>query len=463
MSTRQIPSPNFTNGRRQYRPEAIVLHILQGSLADADDNYRNSATGKSAHYAVGSAGDVHQYVSEMDTAWHAGRVKHPSWALIKAAGKGLYINPNYYTIGIGHEGQVDSEWSEAMYASSAALIKDICSRWDIPVDREHIIGHNEIFAQNSCPGLKVDLNKLVALAGGKPVATPPPPAPNPQRVEAVGRALTRSRINLRPQPSTRSAPIRTVDENVQLAFDGYTIEGESVRNSSKWYYTKEGDWFWGGAVDIQPEAPVFTKVISDNTTPTLEQVRNTTGARAAVAAQFLPFIQEACRKYNIDTPARQLAFLAQVGHESGGLFYTEELASGKAYEGRNDLGNTHEGDGPRYKGRGLIQITGRSNYGALAKAFGIDLIAYPEKLGGKNSGVCTDEQMLYAALSAGWFWNSRSLNTLADGIDIHKPIDEETNMRQFKLITRRINGGYNGLQDRVHKYQNGLSYFTQTG
>jgi N-acetylmuramoyl-L-alanine amidase len=463
MTTKQIPSPNFTAGRKQYRPEAIVIHILQGSIADAGEAYRNTATGKSSHYAVGSNGEVQQFVSEMDTAWHAGRVKDPSWPLIKAAGRGLYINPNYYTISIDHEGQVDSEWSREMYAASAALIKDVCTRWNIPIDREHIIGHNEIFAQNSCPGLKVDLNKLVTLAGGKPAAIPPPPGPNPQRVEASGRALTRSRINLRPEPSTKAAPIRTVDENVQLQFDGYTIEGETVRNSSKWYHSQDGTWFWGGAVDIQPDTPSFTKVISDTTTPTLEQVRHTTGARAAVAAKFLPFIQETCRKYNIDTPARQLAFLAQVGHESGGLHYTEELASGKAYEGRADLGNTHEGDGIRYKGRGLIQITGRTNYAALAKAFGVDLIANPEKLGGKHSGLCSEEQLRYAALSAGWFWNSRSLNTIADGIDVHKPIDEDSNMKHFKQITRRINGGYNGLQDRVHKYQNGASWFNQTG
>ncbi|RYZ22075.1 MAG: hypothetical protein EOO16_10590 [Chitinophagaceae bacterium] len=349
-----------------------------------------------------------------------------------------------------------------MYAASAALIKAICTRWNLPVDRQHIIGHNEIFAQNSCPGLKVDLNKLVALAGGRPAVPAPPPAANPQKVDASGRALTRTRLNLRPQPSTKAAPVRTVDENVQLAFDGYTIEGEAVKNSSKWYHTQEG-WFWAGAVDIQPDAPAYEKVVTDGTTPTLDQVRNTTGAKASVAAKFLPFIQETCRRYNIDTPARQLCFLAQVGHESGGLFYTEELASGKAYDGRKDLGNTEPGDGPRYKGRGLIQITGRTNYGALGKAFGVDLIASPEKLGGKNSGSCTEEQLRYAALSAGWFWNSRSLNKLADEIDIRKPIDEDTNMKQFKLITRRINGGYNGLQDRVHKYQQGVSWFTQTG
>jgi N-acetylmuramoyl-L-alanine amidase len=463
MNIKQVPSPNCTPGRKKYRPEAIVIHIMEGSLAGTDEWFRNRASKVSAHYGIGRSGDVHQYVSEMDSAWHAGRVNDPSWAGIRSAGKGLYINPNYYSIGIEHEGQVNTEWTDALYQTSATLIRAICTRWNIPIDRDHIIGHHEIYSLKTCPGNKVDLNKLITLAGGKPAPAMLPPAADPQLVTASGKVVTRARLNLRPQPDTKSAPIRTVDENIQLAYEGYTTEGESVRNSSKWYYTKEGAWFWGGAVEIQSDTPSFIKVTGNTTTPTLEQLRNATGARATVAASFLPYIQETCRRYGIDTPARQLCFLAQVGHESGGLHYTEELASGKAYEGREDLGNTQEGDGIRFKGRGLIQITGRSNYEALARAFSIDLVAHPEKLGARNSGLCSEEQLLYAALSAGWFWHTNSLNAFADAIDIRKPIDEDINMKQFKGITRRINGGYNGLQDRVQKYQNGVSYFTQTG
>ena len=77
---------------------------------------------------------------------------------------------------------------------------------------------------------------------------------------------------------------------------------------------------------------------------------------------FAPHIDASCRAYRIDTPVRLAAYLAQLGHESGSFRYTEELASGEAYEGRADLGNTHPGDGPLFKGRGLIQTTGRSNY-----------------------------------------------------------------------------------------------------
>lgn len=133
------------------------------------------------------------------------------------------------------------------------------------------------------------------------------------------------------------------------------------------------------------------------------------------------------REFDIDqNPARETHFLAQVAHESGAFHYTRELASGEAYEGRKDLGNTDIGDGVRYKGRGLIQITGRANYQACGDALGVDLISEPEQL----------EQPLLACRSAGWFWHSRNLNQLADRGDI-------------KAITKKINGGFNGLPDRI--------------
>lgn len=141
---------------------------------------------------------------------------------------------------------------------------------------------------------------------------------------------------------------------------------------------------------------------------------------------FLEPLNSAMREFDIDqTPAREAMFLAQVAHESGGLHYVRELASGKAYEGRADLGNTEDGDGVRYKGRGLIQVTGKANYRACGDALGLDLVSSPELL----------EQPDNAARSAGWFWASRHLNELADKGD-------------FIAITKRINGGLNGLPDR---------------
>jgi len=144
------------------------------------------------------------------------------------------------------------------------------------------------------------------------------------------------------------------------------------------------------------------------------------------APAFLAPLNAAMAEFGITTPARQASFLAQVGHESGQLQYVRELASGAAYEGRKDLGNTVASDGVRFKGRGLIQVTGRANYKACGVALGLDLIAHPELL----------EQTVNACRSAGWFWKTHGLNELADAGD------------QVR-VTRRINGGTNGLADRL--------------
>jgi len=140
---------------------------------------------------------------------------------------------------------------------------------------------------------------------------------------------------------------------------------------------------------------------------------------------MLPYLLEGMKKYAINTKLRHNHFIAQLAHESGEFRYMEELASGAAYEGRKDLGNTQAGDGVRFKGRGLIQITGRANYTAVGKALGVDFLSSPELL----------ETPQYAVISACWFWNSRNLNVLADKDD-------------FLGITKKVNGGTNGLSDR---------------
>jgi putative chitinase len=131
----------------------------------------------------------------------------------------------------------------------------------------------------------------------------------------------------------------------------------------------------------------------------------------------------------INTPLRMAHFLAQTGHESGDLLYTEELASGQAYEGRADLGNTQPGDGPKFKGRGLIQLTGRANYVAYGQSIGQDLT-----VDGNWAKVATDPSL--AVDVACWFWTKHDLNALADN-------------DQLNTITQRINGGLNGLPDRT--------------
>lgn len=153
-------------------------------------------------------------------------------------------------------------------------------------------------------------------------------------------------------------------------------------------------------------------------------------AKPSLIDQYLEPINQTLQRFDLNTPERQRMFLAQIGHESGQLRYTEELASGAAYEGRKDLGNTQSGDGVKYKGRGLIQITGRSNYALCSLALDLPLLETPEIL----------KQLPYCALSAGWFWNTNNLNSYCDKGD-------------FYGLTKRINGGLNGIEDRVLLYK----------
>ena len=143
-------------------------------------------------------------------------------------------------------------------------------------------------------------------------------------------------------------------------------------------------------------------------------------------------------RYQIVGAKRVAAFIAQVGHESGQLKYVKEIwgptAAQARYEGRADLGNTQPGDGSKYRGRGLIQITGRSNYKACGEALGLDLINHRELL----------EKPQHACMSAAWFWATKGLCTLADE-------------GKFETITRRINGGLNGLADRQMLYARALT------
>jgi putative chitinase len=173
-------------------------------------------------------------------------------------------------------------------------------------------------------------------------------------------------------------------------------------------------------------------------------------------------LQETFEKYQINTPKRQACFIGQTMHESGGYkFLRENLnysakalmntwpsrfpdmdtaekferqpekIANKVYSGR--MGNTEDGDGAKYIGRGLIQLTGKDNYKAFGDAIGEDLIANPQLV----------EEPRYAALSAGWFWNKRGLNALADAMDV-------------TTLTVRINGGKIGIDDRIAKINKAL-------
>lgn len=207
--------------------------------------------------------------------------------------------------------------------------------------------------------------------------------------------------------------------------------------------------------------------------PSASQIQQAVGCNAEAANKWAGAIRAACRKFDIDTPERLAAFLAQVGHESGslarvvenlnysadGLLRTwptrfdratatalarkPEAIANRVYANRMGNGSPETGDGWRYRGRGLIQLTGRANYAGMSETLseaGVagapDFELQPELL----------ESPMWAAMSAAGFWHDHDLNALAD-------------RRDFARITRRINGGTHGAADRGARYAKALRVF----
>lgn len=151
------------------------------------------------------------------------------------------------------------------------------------------------------------------------------------------------------------------------------------------------------------------------------------------AEEIVGPLNDAMREGGMNTAQRQAAFISQVAVESDRFRTFEEYASGAAYEGRTDLGNTQPGDGVRYKGRGAIQVTGRYNYTKMSEDLGVDFVNHPEL-------AATGQ---YAFKSALWYWNSRDGNAIADQGDIVR-------------ITEMVNGGHHNLAERTEYYNRGL-------
>lgn len=166
----------------------------------------------------------------------------------------------------------------------------------------------------------------------------------------------------------------------------------------------------------------------------------TVAAAMGFPAEVALALEQARIRFWIDTTLRAAHFLAQVAHESNAGRWMEELASGRAYEGRKDLGNTEPGDGVRFKGRGLIQLTGRANYGAYSLAI------YGDDRAVRDPSMVA--RLPDAALAAGWFWQAKGLNALAD-------------RDSLEVVTRRVNGGLNGLADRAKRLQQAKRLFAE--
>lgn len=191
-------------------------------------------------------------------------------------------------------------------------------------------------------------------------------------------------------------------------------------------------------------------------------------AKLGINPDWLPWIQKACDRYSINNTVRQAFFLGQCMHESnnfkvlvenlnysanglmsiwGSRFPTVQIAekyarhpdmiANKVYANRTGNGNEESGDGWKYRGRGIIQCTGKDLYKTLSDALNIDLMGFPDLL----------MEMPYASMSAGWYWNKRGLNALADAKD-------------YREMTKRINGGFNGLDDRIAKINKALEILT---
>lgn len=209
---------------------------------------------------------------------------------------------------------------------------------------------------------------------------------------------------------------------------------------------------------------------------TVAQVMKASGARAAEAEKFLPFLQGTCKAYDITSPRRIAGFLSQIGHESAGfsvltenlnysteallrMFGRHRITEAEAMQhgrrpgqpanpealanilyggpwGLKNLGNTQPGDGWLYRGRGLKQLTGRDNYRRCGNALGEDFVTHPDRL----------LLPVNAALSAGWFWSTNGLNAAADRGDVH-------------TMTKLVNGGVNGLDKRAALYAQGMEVF----
>lgn len=282
---------NFRPGRPAgFRPELIVIHVIVGSLLSADRWFNNPDASVSAHYGVGCDGRIHQYVAEIDTAFHAGIIVNPACKLVQAQPN---VNPNYYSIGIEHEGQPDDAWTTEQAIASAALIAEIAQRWNISIDDEHVVPHHSIRASKTCPGNQKKLDVLITAARtaaaqgllvpssletvpvlNVPVARPQAaPAsevpvadaqsPQPQAVSMVSPPASPTRpaaadqveihvatnVRVRKGAPSTAAPVVNVLQAHTLFRPAAAVLGENVQGNPAWYRDADGNFIWAGGTD----------------------------------------------------------------------------------------------------------------------------------------------------------------------------------------------------------------------
>jgi N-acetylmuramoyl-L-alanine amidase CwlA len=164
LITRSLISVNFSRGVVKPRAvDQITIHVTEGSAASVRSWFNNPEAKASAHYQVTRAGGIEQFVDEDDIAWHNGRVFEPRAPLVLERPG---VNPNLFSIGIEHEGTGRDELTDAQRIASQWLIRDIASRRRIPITRRHVVGHHEVFAKKTCPGV-INVDRLVRESAGE--------------------------------------------------------------------------------------------------------------------------------------------------------------------------------------------------------------------------------------------------------------------------------------------------------
>ena len=246
-------SQNCHTKRAGYHPEAVVLHIMDGSLIGTDSWFNDPKSHVSAHYGVGRTGEVHQYVKETDCAFHAGTVDRPEWKLIKRMGEGgRVINPNYYTIGVEHEGHGAEAWPQAMLEASLELVANIVRRWNIPADADHIIPHRDIRkSKPMCPGGGIDFAAYIGAVNRRLLTPEPPPAER-----SITLVLRDCEL-----PTSARVPVPTARRCASSSLATRSLPSPSSR-AKRWRATPTGSR--ARAMTIYGPAPRITLYLSES-------------------------------------------------------------------------------------------------------------------------------------------------------------------------------------------------------
>ncbi len=218
-------------------PTGIVIHVMDGTLKGTDTWFHDPSAKVSAHYGVGVGGNIHQYVTENDTAFHVGIVVNPTAVLVLAHPN---VNPNFYTFGIEHEGHAEDAWTPQQSAASAALVADIAARWNITLDADHVFAHREVRASKTCPGSVAKAREILNLATAQalPTLTPAPP------IQTIANVRVRAG-----SPSIMVPVVTIIPAGTTLVPKG-SVTGDWIQGNANWYMTADGNYIWAGATTV---------------------------------------------------------------------------------------------------------------------------------------------------------------------------------------------------------------------